>query len=100
MLRKLHVPVKNLLAATVCGAPMSLFSSVRWERNKGGALAGAADENEEDFNMIFNDDFQFLDECFGEGGADIFDYIPEHEAALLGHEGTSHLKPSGGDRRI
>ncbi|KAH9586487.1 hypothetical protein LSM04_005615 [Trypanosoma melophagium] len=62
-----------------------LLSSFRWEANKHNAQLNEVDTDMDDF-MMFDGDFQFLDEYFGEGGADVFDYIPENEAALLGHD--------------
>ncbi|KAF8298811.1 hypothetical protein TcYC6_0075650 [Trypanosoma cruzi] len=86
MFRKIYTPLTRGLTTTVCAASLSLFSCTRWETSGRHTPPNAGDEDEEDFSMIFNDDFHFLDECFGETGLDVFDYIPEHEAALLGHD--------------
>lgn len=81
MFRRLTAVPARWAAATVSsfGAP-SVATVPRWYATKNEA---PADDAEFEF---FEDDLWFLDELFDENAGDLFSYIPEVDANLLGND--------------
>lgn len=77
MLRKFQIPVVALMnrraTAVVAATPLRSYATP------------TTPEDDAEFEF-FEDDLWFLDELCGEDGADMFPFIPEDDATLLGHE--------------
>ncbi|KAH8619104.1 hypothetical protein ERJ75_000220000 [Trypanosoma vivax] len=82
MLRRLCAPLVGSAGKTLRVPSLLPRSSGRW--NSSGPRDTAEEDADDD--AIFDEDFEFLDELLGEGGADVFDFIPDNDIGLLNHE--------------
>ncbi|KPI89293.1 hypothetical protein ABL78_1626 [Leptomonas seymouri] len=83
MFRRLSVaPARWAVAAASSISASSIAASPRWYATKNEAPADDAEFE------VFEDDLWFLDELFDEGAGDLFTYIPEVDANLLGSDQT------------
>lgn len=81
MFRRLTaVPARWAAAAASSIGASSMVAAPRWYATKNEA---PADDAEFEF---FEDDLWFLDELFDENAGDLFSYIPEADAGLLGND--------------